>query len=350
MNIMLILWKIFNMEKVFITGIAGFLGSHVADEFIHMGYEVAGNDNLIGGYEDNVPKEAAFYPFDCRSEQIKTIFDEFKPDLLIHTAATAYEGLSVFSPSFVTSNIYEASISVFSGAIASGVKKIVNCSSMARYGSIQTPFTEDMNPKPQDPYGIAKYAAEQTLECLANVHSIEYVTLVPHNIIGPRQKYDDPYRNVASIMINRCLQGLPPIIYGDGNQTRCFSFIQDVLNCLVTACTDESANGQVINIGPDEEVVTINKLAEKICEITNFSGDLVYLPDRPQEVKHAICSSNKARKILDYGTKVNLTDGLTSMTDYIKKRGVSRFNRHIPVEIISELTPKTWISDRMNKK
>ena len=102
------------MSKVFITGIAGFLGSHIADEFINKGDEVAGNDNLIGGYEDNVPKEACFYPFDCRSEQIKTILNDFKPDLLIHTAATAYEGLSVFSPSFVTSNIYEASVSVFS--------------------------------------------------------------------------------------------------------------------------------------------------------------------------------------------------------------------------------------------
>jgi len=337
------------MKKVFITGIAGFLGSHVADEFIFRGYEVAGNDNLIGGYEDNVPKDAFFYPFDCRSEQIKTILNEFKPDLLIHTAATAYEGLSVFSPSFVTSNIYEASVSVFSAAISSGVKRIVNCSSMARYGEIQIPFREDMNPKPQDPYGIAKLASEQTLECLAKVHGIEYVTLVPHNIIGPRQKYDDPYRNVAAIMINRCLQGLPPIIYGDGTQTRCFSFIQDVLNCLMTACIDDEPLGHVINIGPDEEVVSINTLASKVSELTNFSDKPQFLPARPQEVKHAICSSDKARKILDYGTKVNLEDGLKSMVEYIKRRGVSKFNRHIPVEIISDLTPKTWISDRMNE-
>ncbi len=336
------------MKKIFITGIAGFLGSHVADEFINQGYEVAGNDNLIGGYEDNVPKDAVFYPFDCRSEQIKKILEEFKPDILIHTAATAYEGLSVFSPSFVTSNIYEASISVFSAAISSGVQRIINCSSMARYGAINVPFKEDMSPKPQDPYGIAKYAAEQTLECLAKVHSIEYVTLVPHNIIGPRQKYDDPYRNVASIMINRCLQGLPPIIYGDGTQTRCFSFIQDVLNCLMTACLDEAPLGQVINVGPDEEVITINELSQKICELTDFKGEPMFLPARPQEVKHAVCSSQKARKLLDYATKVNLKDGLQSMVTYIKNRGVSRFNRHMPVEIISDLTPKTWISDRMN--
>ena len=338
------------MTKVFITGIAGFLGSHIADEFIHKGDEVAGNDNLIGGYEDNVPKEAKFYPFDCRSDQIKTILNEFKPDILIHTAATAYEGLSVFSPSFVTSNIYEASISVFSSAIASGVKKIINCSSMARYGEIEVPFREDMNPCPKDPYGIAKYAVEQTLECLANVHDIKFVTLVPHNIIGPRQKYDDPYRNVASIMINRCLQGMPPIIYGDGKQTRCFSFIQDVLNCVMEACFSEEAIGQVINIGPDEEITSINELSREIISLTNFSGDPIYLPERPQEVKHAICSSEKARKILDYGTKVSLQDGLESMVSYISKRGIAKFNRHIPVEIISNKTPKTWISDRMNKK
>ncbi len=336
------------LKRVFITGIGGFLGSHVADEFLSLGYEVAGNDNLIGGYEDNVPKNAIFYPFDCRSDQVKQILQVFKPDLLIHTAATAYEGLSVFSPSFVTQNIYEASISIFSAAISAGVKKIVNCSSMARYGAISIPFKEDMNAKPQDPYGIAKYAVEQTLECLANVHFIDYVNLVPHNIIGPRQKYDDPYRNVASIMINRCLQGLPPLIYGDGTQTRCFSFIQDVLKCLVKASLSEEANGHLINIGPDEEIISINELANKICEITNFQGEPIYLADRPQEVKHAIGSSDKARKILDYGTKVTLEKGLISMVDYIRKRGVAKFNRHIPVEIISELTPKTWITNRMN--
>ena len=113
---------------------------------------------------------------------------------------------------------------------------------------------------------------------------------------------------------------------------------------------NKTSSKETDKLNPISPYANSKLLAEKICEITNFSGDLVYLPDRPQEVKHAICSSNKARKILDYGTKVNLTDGLTSMTDYIKKRGVSRFNRHIPVEIISELTPKTWISDRMNKK
>ena len=116
----------------------------------------------------------------------------------------------------------------------------------------------------------------------------------------------------------------------------------------MTACLDEAPLGQVINVGPDEEVITINELSQKICELTDFKGEPMFLPARPQEVKHAVCSSQKARKLLDYGTKVNLKDGLQSMVTYIKNRGVSRFNRHMPVEIISDLTPKTWISDRMN--
>ena len=329
-------------KKVFITGIAGFLGSHVADEFLHQGYEVAGNDNLIGGYEDNVPKEAIFFPFDCRSEQIKTILGDFKPDILVHTAATAYEGLSVFSPSFVTSNIYEASISVFSAAISSGVKRIVNCSSMARYGAIQIPFTEDMTPKPQDPYGIAKYAAEQTLECLAKVHSIEYVTLVPHNIIGPRQKYDDPFRNVVSIMINRMLQGKAPIIYGDGEQTRCFSYIDDCLSCLIPMLDQKNLNKEIVNIGPDEEFVTINKIAEICSNITGVNLNPIYRKDRPQEVKHAACSADKARSLLNYKTKVSLKDGINKTFEYIKKRGVKTFDYNIKIEIDNELTPSTW--------
>ena len=250
----------------------------------------------------------------------------------------------------LTSNIYEASVSIFSSAIASGVSKIINCSSMARYGDIEVTFKENMEPHPKDPYGIAKYAAEKTLKCLAQVHDIDFVSLVSHNIIGPRQKYDDPYRNVASIMINRCLQGMPPIIYGDGNQTRCFSFIQDVLNCVMEACYIDKAVGQVINIGPDEEITSINALSKEIMTLTNFSGEPIYLPERPQEVKHAICSSDKARKILDYGTKVSLRDGLESMVNYISKRGIAKFNTHIPVEIISNKTPKTWFTDRKNKK
>jgi UDP-glucose 4-epimerase len=159
-------------------------------------------------------------------------------ELVVHSACTAYEGLSVFSPSLVAQNTSQITTNVLSASIQVGVKKFVYMSSMARYGTQPIlPFTEDMIPKPQDPYGIAKYASELMVENLSNVHGMNYSILVPHNIIGPGQKYDDPYRNVASIMVNRFLQGKQPIIYGNGNQKKMFLFHtrcdQSNLSCLL---------------------------------------------------------------------------------------------------------------------
>jgi UDP-glucose 4-epimerase len=248
-------------KNVLITGVAGFMGSNLADEFIKRGYSVIGIDNLIGGYKENVPEGVKFYEADLGNfDEVKDLFNGV--DLVVHTACTAYEGLSVFSPALVTRNTSHITTVALSASVRAGVRKFVHMSSMARYGTQDTvPFTEDMTPKPQDPYGIAKYAAELLIKNICDTQGMEYVILVPHNIIGPRQKYDDPFRNVASIMINRMLQGKQPIIYGDGSQMRCFSFMQDVTDPLMIACETDVANGKIINIGPDEEFVTINELA-----------------------------------------------------------------------------------------
>jgi UDP-glucose 4-epimerase len=228
-------------------------------------------------------------------------------------------------------------------AIRNGISKFVQCSSMARYGTQDiTPFTEDMICKPQDPYGIAKYSAELLLENLAYVHNIDLVIAIPHNIIGRRQKYDDPYRNVASIMINLMLSGRQPIIYGDGRQTRCFSSIQDDVDCLVEFATNPNAIGEKFNIGPDEGELTINELAILIADVLNFKLDPIYMPGRPQEVKHATCSANKIRKFFNYSTKVSTRETIQDMVQYIQERGIRKFAYHLPVEIVSEKTPKTW--------
>ena len=336
------------MEKrtYFITGVAGFLGSHLADRFLKEGHRVIGNDNLVGGYLDNVPPGVEFHTVDCNDlaamrEIMKGV------DVVYHAAAYAYEGLSVFSPHVVTENVSGSTVSVMSAAIANKVKRVVHCSSMARYGTQPvTPFTEDMVCLPQDPYGIAKYAAELAVINLAQVHGIEFVIAVPHNIIGPRQKYDDPYRNVASIMINLMLQGRQPIIYGDGEQKRCFSFIDDIVDPLATMATSEKAQGHIINIGPDDHFITINELAKTVAELLDFKLDPIYMPGRPQEVKHATCSADKAREVLDYNPKTEFRDGLQQMIDYIKDRGVKPFRYHLELEIISDLTPRTW-KDRL---
>ena len=199
--------------KIFITGVAGFLGSHLADLMISQGHTVAGNDNMIGGYTDNVPQDVEFHQVDCCDLENLTKAME-GCDIVYHTAATAYEGLSVFSPVLVTRNIFEASVTTITAAIRNKVKRIVYCSSMARYGHHDdVPYKETYECRPQDPYGIAKKAGEDVLRNLCETHGVEYVIAVPHNIVGPRQKYDDPFRNVMSIMLNRMLQGKQPIIY-----------------------------------------------------------------------------------------------------------------------------------------
>lgn len=329
-------------QKVFISGVAGFLGSHLADYFLDRGHQVVGCDNLMGGYLDNVPEKVEFYQYDLN--HFNSMVKITKGcDVVYHCAATAYEGLSVFSPYLITQNIVQNSVSIMTASIVNKARRFVYCSSMARYGEQETvPFTEDMIPSPIDPYGIGKYSAELMLKNLCQIHSMEYVIAVPHNIIGPRQKYDDPYRNVASIMINLMLQGRQPIIYGDGNQKRCFSFVQDDVDVLYDLAFSDQVCGEVINIGPDDEFISVNELAREIADILNFNLDPIYVPGRPQEVKLANCSMKKARELLGWQPKIKLREGLESMVNYIRERGTKPFKYHIDLEIITDKTPRTW--------
>tara|TARA_B100001093_G_scaffold475289_1_gene500762 strand:- start:3059 stop:4072 length:1014 start_codon:yes stop_codon:yes gene_type:complete len=330
-----------NKYKILVTGVAGFLGSHLAEQLANLGHDVIGIDNMIGGYKDNIPKNIIFHNIDCCNfEKVKTVMKEV--NIVYHCAATAHEGLSVFSPYEITKNNYLASVSIFSAAVNNKVKRIIFCSSMARYGDQSTPFLESSKPTPVDPYAISKVAAEDVMINLCELNNIEWVIAVPHNIIGPRQKYDDPFRNVVSIMINRMLQGKAPIIYGDGEQKRCFSYINDCLSCLIPMLDQKNLNKQIINIGPDEEFVTINKIAEICSNITGVNLPPIYKPGRPKEVKHATCSADKARELLDYKTTTSLKEGIKKTFEYIKNRGTKPFDYNIDIEIKNELTPKTW--------
>jgi UDP-glucose 4-epimerase len=329
--------------KVFISGAAGFLGSHLADAFVQSGHEVAGCDNMIGADLNNLPEGIQFEEADCCDvDAMKRLTRG--TDLIYHCAAVATEGLSVFSPALIAKHVYENTAGLLVGAATNKVKRFVFCSSTARYGVGNPPYTEDQTPDPVDPYGIAKYAAELLVKNVCDTHGIEYVIAVPHNIIGPKQKYDDAYRNVASIMINRMLQGKQPIIYGDGEQTRSFSFVQDCVDPLVKMGTLPGLNGEIINIGPDTETVSINELARILGELLNFKLDPIYVPDRPKEVKNTSCSADKARRLLGYETKVSLREALQRMIDWIRQHGTKPFSYHLPIEIDSPLVPATWKS------
>lgn len=331
--------------KIWITGICGFLGSRLAEVLMARGHVVGGNDAWLCNAVEQVPTGVYFKGFRCQDWwKFTHYWDEKeagsfgKPDVLVHCAATAHEGLSVFSPSFITHNIYAASIDTFTAAIGSGVKKIINMSSMARYGNIEAPFKESDTPNPVDPYGVAKLAAERTLTILAKAHGIKHTNLIPHNLVGRGQRYKDPFRNVLSIMINRVKQGKPVIVYGDGEQRRCFSPVEDALDCLVKVI-EEDFDGETINIGPDGDGNTINELAQMVFDACGVNTGITYMPDRPCEVKVALCSSDKARALLGYKEKSSLKECIAQMVDYIQP---TEFSYNLPIEIKTERTPRTW--------
>ena len=327
---------------IFITGIAGFLGSKLAEHYLKKNYKVSGCDNLVGGSVDNIDQNKInFFKANCEDfEMMKKITKDV--DILCHAAAYAHEGLSSFSPVLISNNNVTGSVSVFTAAIVNKVKRIVYCSSMARYGNIKIPFKEEDELKPVDPYGVSKVAAENILKILTKTHGVEYNIAVPHNIIGPNQKYDDPFRNVVSIMINLMLQKKRPIIFGDGNQKRTFSDIDDCIYCLDKLLTDPQIVSQTVNIGPDEEYISINQLYHLLSNKLKFNLEPKYLEDRPNEVKEATCSADKARKVLGYKTSVSLDESLNRIINYIKDKGPKEFQYNYPLEINNEKTPTAW--------
>lgn len=329
--------------RIHITGAAGLLGSHLARRWCDLGADVSGSDDFSAGYRDNVDARVKLAVADCGNLAAMDAAVAGS-DLVYHCAAHPHEGLSVFSPVTITRGVFGSTLAVLTACLRKKVKRIVNCSSMARYGAGRIPFDESDECRPVDPYGCAKLAAEREVELLCTVHGMEWATAVPHNIIGPGQKYDDPYRNVVGIFINRCLQGKPPIIYGGGRQKRCFSFVSDVVDCLVKLGVQDNVVGMTVNIGPDEaqNYVTINDLAERVMCLTDYRGAPIHVPDRPCEVKFATCSADRARRLLGYQTHVSLDDGLAEMVSWIRQRGPLPFDYYLPLEIESELTPRTW--------
>jgi len=251
--------------RVFITGVSGLLGSTMARFLINQGHEVVGIDNMIGGVETNVPELVTYIKGDVLD--VELMKESMKDcEVVFHTAALPYEGLSVFSPMVTATSIVSGTLATASAAIHNKVRLFINCSSMARYGNLIPPFTENMTPTPVDPYGLAKLNAEQHLRILSDLHGLYYLTVVPHNVIGIGQRYFDPFRNVVGIMISRCLQGKPIIVYGDGEQKRSFSNVLDCIKAIYRMMESSRKDlcGQVYNIGPDDNEISIKQLAYKI--------------------------------------------------------------------------------------
>lgn len=334
--------------KVLVTGAAGFLGSWITDKLVEAGHEVVALDNCVSGDWNNI-KTSLVEPTTVRLTHCSV--DEWSNYLgrgfegcsaVYHCAALPYEGLSVYSPAMVVRNIVSGTVNVATAAIRAGVKRFINCSSMARYGKGSPPFQEYHATHPCDPYGMAKVQAEEQLDLLGTLHNMTVLHAVPHNIYGPRQRYDDPYRNVAAIMVNRMLRGLQPIIYGDGSQVRCFSYIDDVLPTMLQLLDCEADHGEVFNVGPDDGWVSIRELANIIANLLHWTTlEPIYLPPRRCEVARAYCSSAKIRDRFDYETKTTLAEGLRQLIEDVKRRGPKEFDYFLRLEL-PEYAPAAW--------
>jgi UDP-glucose 4-epimerase len=197
--------------------------------------------------------------------------------------------------------------------------------------------------KPVDPYGLAKAQAEEHLEMLNDIHGLNFVTVVPHNVVGIGQRFYDPFRNVLGIMINRCIQGKPIVIYGDGEQTRSFSNVYDCIEAVFKMMTtDRDIARQVFNIGPDDNEITIKQLAYKVGHYCEIYPSFNHFPDRPREVKNAYCSSNKIRSEFNYNASITVDQTIKDMVGWIKGQERKEFEYHLPLEFVTDETPKTW--------
>jgi len=232
-------------------------------------------------------------------------------------------------------------------AIRNKVEKVILTSSMSVYGSQKPPFKETMDRKPEDIYGISKASMERATEILSHVHDFKYVLIRPHNVYGPKQNMADPYRNVIAIFINCLLNNKHFYIYGDGEQKRAFSYIDDFTPYIVKAAFTKEAEGEIFNIGPTEEH-SINELSDIVLK-TFFEGKPIpenlkpkYLPIRPMEVIEAWCTVEKAEKILGYKTSIRLEDGIKKMIEWARKSGPKKFRYLEDLEIVNEHTPATW--------
>lgn len=338
--------------RILVTGGAGFMGSHLVDALLELGHDVFNVDDLSWGYKENVNPKSKFTQLDLqKKEETEKYINEVKPELVFHLAADATEGRSQFTPINSTQRNYGAYLNLLIPCIKNGMKKMVLTSSMSVYGAQKPPFSEDMERKPEDIYAIAKSAMEHSTEILSKVHHFDYVIIRPHNVYGPRQNLADPYRNVIAIFINRLLQNKNFFIYGDGNQKRAFSYIEDFTPYIVKTGFEDQVNGEIFNIGPVQEY-SINELADVVLKEFFPDGNIPdhlkpqYLPPRPLEVPDAWCTVDKAEKLLGYKTTVTLEEGIKKMLEWAKTAGPIPFKYLDNLELISDDTPITW-KDKM---
>jgi UDP-glucose 4-epimerase len=333
---------------ILVTGGAGFIGSHVAEILVNQGHQVTVLDDLSGGRLDNLPPGCEFVKGDIADNRlVGDLFKSHKFDLVYHLAAYAAEGLSHFIRRFNYLNNLVGSVTILNEAIKHHTRRFVFASSIAVYGSGQVPMTEDMIPRPEDPYGIAKRAFELDLQVAVDMFDIEYVIFRPHNVYGERQNLGDPYRNVVGIFMNQIMRGEPLPIFGDGSQTRAFSYIGDVASIIVRGGFEPKARNRTFNVGADEAMAVID-LARLVCRLFGSPPDFVYLPPR-HEVHHAYSDHSSLRGVFEVAKCTPIQEGLRRMAEWARAMGAQAPSLLEDIEIRDKL-PESWAHLAMSSK
>ncbi len=329
------------MTSALVTGVAGFIGSHVAEQCLELGLEVAGLDNLSGGSIANIPRGVRFIEGSIADasvvDDIEQRFGRF--DYIYHLAAYAAVGLSHFIRRFNYENNLIASVNLINMAIRTEIDCFVFASSISVYGAGQVPMSEAMTPRPEDPYGIAKYAVELDLAAAAKLFGLNSVILRPHNVYGEGQNIGDPYRNVIGIFMNQLLNGLPMTIFGDGSQTRAFTHVDDVAPLMARAPTVPAAVNHIFNIGA-EQPYSLTTLAELVADALDLPCRIEYVPAR-QEPAHAVSDHARCHEVFGRQSSVTLPEGLERMAKWAQAQGPRHPVPMASVEVDRNMPP-SW--------
>ena len=326
--------------NVLVTGGAGFIGSHLAQELIGMDYQVIVLDDLSGGFIENVPQGARFVKGSINDfALLSKLFKKYQFEYVFHLAAYAAEGLSHFIKRFNYTNNVIGSVNLINEAVKNKVKCFVFTSSIAVYGEAQTPLKESLTPHPEDSYGIAKFAIELELKASHKMFGLNYIIFRPHNVYGENQNIGDRYRNVIGIFMNNIMKNIPLVIFGDGKQTRAFSYISDVAPLIARSIKKPACYGQTFNVGADKPY-TVNHLAKTVIQAMCAKSKIVHVEAR-NEVKHAYSSHAKIRKFFGPQKFVSLEEGVARMARWAQEVGVRKSKDFKAIEIRQNL-PSVW--------
>jgi UDP-glucose 4-epimerase len=328
------------MPVSLVTGGAGFMGAHVVKELLSMGHDVVALDDLSGGFADQVDARATFVKGSITDhELVERLFAEHRFDHVYHLAAYAAEGLSHFIRRFNYTNNLIGSVNLINASVRHGVKCFVFTSSIAVYGALPPPMREDMVPKPEDPYGVAKLAVEMDLSAARHMFGLEYVVFRPHNVYGEYQNLGDRYRNVVGIFMNQLMQGQPMTVFGDGEQKRAFTYIGDIAPIIAASATTPSAFGETFNVGADAPY-TVNELARLVQDAMGIKGGVKHLEAR-NEVVFAFSDHSKGERVFGRRRETTLAEGLARMAPWAKATGARASGRFSNIEIEQKLPP-SW--------